>query len=540
MFLKIFFPTLIVCLIVGPTWAAVPTHVSPSIELENIVHFLTADGSDVVIPPGTYQVEAAESWLRVIPGERHEAWLLMATAETHKKEIDQPIAFTVPGEEDELFLVLMLPSGKSLEALGTSSGVRSRAVRRLSSARRYRALQSARSRARAPRRTIPTLVPEPTIRTFSPKDKVLAGETIRIIGQNLRPQDFIAQLGQSPATPLPVKRGGNSSIIEVRVPRHAGTAVKPFMVRHKSGRWKTLKADYQVIARPQVTSVQVLEGPWIGVPSSIQVTLANLPVPLRNSHVALGSSACWTQGGGTTLPASGSTATLVFPITFRPSGSLAQIPGDTPTARLAALSGKSCLLELLLRPPGHLMSWGKMSTGSSVTLPQVSVHTILQTWDLVDFTTPSGKKFGASANPPVVCSPLSVGKSGSFPIGVVKYNKDLSFQIRNAALPISCSYKTFPQMEVKQGWIITEVEWNFSGNEICHLGGAMIPHFEWSPGHWGAGDSHNTTELFPIKVDGACDVDGSHRLNNKHVFRAILKKITLIGPPQQTWQSAFK
>ncbi len=95
-------------------------------------------------------------------------------------------------------------------------------------------------------------------------------------------------------------------------------------------------------------------------------------------------------------------------------------------------------------------------------------------------------------------------------------------------------------MEVNLGWVITEVEWNFSGDAICHLGGANIPHFEWSPGQWGAGNSHNATELFPINLHATCGVDANDRLNNNHVFRATLRKITLVGPSGQPWQSAFK
>ncbi len=205
MFLHILFSALIGFFTIGPTWAAEPTRASSSIDLEKAVHFLTADGSDVVIPPGTYQVEAAESWLRVIPGERREAWLLMATAETHKEEVDTPIAFTVPGEEDELFLVLMLPDGKNLETLGTYSGVRSRAVRRLSSARRYRALQAARSRARAPRRTIPTLGPEPNVRTFRPKDKYWLEKPFVLSARTCAHKISLPNWGNHPGPPFQSK-----------------------------------------------------------------------------------------------------------------------------------------------------------------------------------------------------------------------------------------------------------------------------------------------------------------------------------------------
>jgi hypothetical protein len=52
---------------------------SATITLEKSVHFTTPDGSDVVVEPGTYTIEAAEEWLRLISGERRDALLLEAT-----------------------------------------------------------------------------------------------------------------------------------------------------------------------------------------------------------------------------------------------------------------------------------------------------------------------------------------------------------------------------------------------------------------------------------------------------------------------------
>ena len=236
-------------------------------------------------------------------------------------------------------------------------------------------------------------------------------------------------------------------------------------------------ADYQIIARPTVQSVRVLNGPWIGVPSTIQVKLRNLTSPLANKDVTLRAPACWSGSRKLSLPASGSRATLTFSMTFRPSGVVSELPGNTPTERLTALSNKTCPLEISIGPLGSI------STGSSVKLPRVWAQKISHTWDLKTFTTPSGKKYGGSASPPGMCSPLSIGKAGAFKIGVVKYNKDLSFQIRNAPIPVSCHYQTSPRMEVKRGWVITEVDWKLSTDTVCRLGGANILHFEWSPGH---------------------------------------------------------
>ena len=101
-----------------------------TIELDTPVHFLAADGSDVTVPPGTYDVEAAEEWVRFVPGERRDAVLIEADQRTHPLDIDFPLAMAFPGdsteEADLHFVMLFLPGGQSLEATGTYSGIRPR------------------------------------------------------------------------------------------------------------------------------------------------------------------------------------------------------------------------------------------------------------------------------------------------------------------------------------------------------------------------------------------------------------------------------
>lgn len=101
-----------------------------TIELENSVHFLAADGSDIEVHPGTYTVESAEKWVRLVPGERRDALLIEAEQGTHSMDVDNPIATAFPGdspeESDIHFIMLLLPGGQSLEAMGTYSGIRPR------------------------------------------------------------------------------------------------------------------------------------------------------------------------------------------------------------------------------------------------------------------------------------------------------------------------------------------------------------------------------------------------------------------------------
>ena len=113
-----------------------------TIELETPVHFLAPDGSDVIIEPGHYQVEAAESWIRLIPGERRDALLLIAQSAMHAESLTTPQADLRPIDEDTKSIVLHLPGGRSLEALGSVSGVRSRAITRQRTARAPRNSQT--------------------------------------------------------------------------------------------------------------------------------------------------------------------------------------------------------------------------------------------------------------------------------------------------------------------------------------------------------------------------------------------------------------
>lgn len=101
-----------------------------TIELDAPVHFLAADGSDVTVPPGTYEVESAEEWIRLLLGERRDAVLIEADRRTHPLDIAFPLAMAFSGdsteEADLHFVMLLLPGGQSLEATATYSGIRQR------------------------------------------------------------------------------------------------------------------------------------------------------------------------------------------------------------------------------------------------------------------------------------------------------------------------------------------------------------------------------------------------------------------------------
>ena len=125
--------------------ASVPDETT-TITLDQAVHFIGTDGSDVVADPGEYSVEAAQEWLRLIPGkERRDALLIEAQKGTHEVKVEIPIVISTPGSEpgelDVHVVQLLNPDGTSMMATGTYSGIQSRGI--------FDAAKQAAARARA-------------------------------------------------------------------------------------------------------------------------------------------------------------------------------------------------------------------------------------------------------------------------------------------------------------------------------------------------------------------------------------------------------
>jgi hypothetical protein len=124
-----------------------------TITLDQAVHFIGTDGSDVIANPGDYSVEAAQEWLRLIPGtERRNELLIEAQPGTHEVKVEIPIVISTPGtepDETDIHVVQFLnPDGTSMVATGTYSGIQSRGFGN----RARQAAARARARAEAARR----------------------------------------------------------------------------------------------------------------------------------------------------------------------------------------------------------------------------------------------------------------------------------------------------------------------------------------------------------------------------------------------------
>jgi hypothetical protein len=97
--------------------------------IEKAVHFQTTAGTDAVLDSGSYGVEALASSLRVrsVGGQTID---LAASVAIHDTQLEAARALMVAMSDDEQHLVLLLPGGKRLEAIGSLSGLRSRGVAR--------------------------------------------------------------------------------------------------------------------------------------------------------------------------------------------------------------------------------------------------------------------------------------------------------------------------------------------------------------------------------------------------------------------------
>lgn len=97
------------------------------IQLNQPLHFSAPDGTDVVVPAGTYRVEqAGDSQLRLVSTADASPTLISAHAMPSAPDVPTPVALGTRLESDAYDLVFLLPGGTALEAHGSESGVLAR------------------------------------------------------------------------------------------------------------------------------------------------------------------------------------------------------------------------------------------------------------------------------------------------------------------------------------------------------------------------------------------------------------------------------
>jgi hypothetical protein len=102
------------------------THAT-TIRIDKPIHFVAPNGDNVVVPAGVYTIEVTEEWLRLTPGKARDALLLQAQRSTHEEMVEEPVALSIPSDQDLHHIMVLLPDGESLVAIGNYSGIQSRA-----------------------------------------------------------------------------------------------------------------------------------------------------------------------------------------------------------------------------------------------------------------------------------------------------------------------------------------------------------------------------------------------------------------------------
>lgn len=100
---------------------------APAIDLEQALHFPTPDGSDVLVPAGTYDLESGTtSSLILIPETASDPITIQAEEMPFDEVLSAPVARVISGENNTLHIMLLMPTGKGLDSIGVINAVESR------------------------------------------------------------------------------------------------------------------------------------------------------------------------------------------------------------------------------------------------------------------------------------------------------------------------------------------------------------------------------------------------------------------------------
>lgn len=389
---------------------------------------------------------------------------------------------------------------------------------------------------------------EPDVAFWNPQDYAVQGEQMTILLNGTLAASAISSLrvraGQ-PSIDLPIiassfQAGGASypprTTIRLRVPPTAVSGPSPLTVQYGSnGPVRTLSLTFKLLKKARVASFRVIGAPTIHLrdndPSTtLEVELADFDAfaDLRNRPVLF--SPCIPDVGFNIPQEFGNAPNrFVYRVNFRG----------------IEMSGKRCALEI--RPYG---SFGDVHPGvpvGAVQLPSLSRYTISNTWELQNYTTSSGKRWMATASKGhLPCQLGSVGTAGNFPTGVVNDGGDLSFQVRNGLLEETCEFKTSMALEVKDGWAVEGVDWGFTRDQFCSsidpYGAPVFREFAIQMPSGSRVNSGFSTQdmMYAVLFQATCKPDGNDAANNRHLYKARLENVRLIGPAGQRWQDAFK
>ena len=106
--------------------------IDPSlVTFDKPVHFFSPEGNPTLVQPGTYTAESFSSGIKLIPNTDGQGPLFIeGEYGTHDTGIEAQLALSLPGgiiqAVDVHEVMLLLPTGQSIEAIGSYSGIQER------------------------------------------------------------------------------------------------------------------------------------------------------------------------------------------------------------------------------------------------------------------------------------------------------------------------------------------------------------------------------------------------------------------------------
>jgi hypothetical protein len=105
----------------------VPALYFTTIAVEKPAHFPTTEGATQLIPIGQYVVDSVDNaHLRLSPNDAPTPLVIAAAIQSHDMDIPSPLVLAFAEREDEPHVLLLLPDGRALDAIGSFTGIQSR------------------------------------------------------------------------------------------------------------------------------------------------------------------------------------------------------------------------------------------------------------------------------------------------------------------------------------------------------------------------------------------------------------------------------
>ena len=158
----------------GNTQEPKPIGFKKVVVFDRAVHFLAPDGQDIVIEPGGYSVKSAQDDLHLQLADDETAKVMIVQAEpiTHEQLVDGPEPLVIKAEDGQQVMMVLMPGGKGLQAIGSDVGIQSRGMTLKSSKFRHKKRFQPQSLKIQPFPKVTGILSTPTLGVITPGGKL--------------------------------------------------------------------------------------------------------------------------------------------------------------------------------------------------------------------------------------------------------------------------------------------------------------------------------------------------------------------------------